>query len=96
MGVDYYPCDGCGGSYADCSEYIFGCDCGESYCSKECGDRQTDPENEDYYTCIMCRKEELRDYKLIAFLLSKLQLTRQAAVKLYYEEEDGKQGNVSD
>lgn len=96
MGVDYYPCAGCGESYADCSDHLFWCECGEGYCSAECGGRQECPENEDYYTCIMCRKEELPDGNLIAFLLGKLQLTRQAAVKLYYEEDDGKQGNISD
>jgi hypothetical protein len=41
MGVDYYTCDGCSDTFADCSRYRTDCGedfggCGRVYCSPEC------------------------------------------------------------
>lgn len=37
MGVDYLQCNGCQTGYRDDSDYACYCDCGNSFCSKECG-----------------------------------------------------------
>lgn len=37
MGVDYLQCSGCDRGYRDDSEYCATCDCGSSFCHKECG-----------------------------------------------------------
>jgi len=49
MGVDYLQCDGCQTGYRDDSDYACYCDCGNSFCSKECGklDNYLDPATQE-------------------------------------------------
>lgn len=37
MGVDYLQCDSCQRGYRDDSDYACYCDCGNSFCHKDCG-----------------------------------------------------------
>jgi hypothetical protein len=46
MGVDYYPCDGCGGSWCDCGDFVICSNCETTYCD-DCMDDQI----EKYGTC---------------------------------------------
>jgi hypothetical protein len=37
MGVDYYQCASCNFGFRDDSDYCAYCECGNHFCSKECG-----------------------------------------------------------
>lgn len=111
MGVDYYTCANCSHNFPDCGDY-FNCDCGELFCSTECGERESQEieshtleeleEDEDYAnevnTCMICRGEMVPDHIMMEFLLQKLNLTAEEAVELYNKEnqDDGKQRDISD
>lgn len=98
MGIDYYSCDYCGKSFPDCCNYEY-CNCGKHWCSEHCAElaglevnrelEECDDFSEEmngYKTCQYCRKEDVEDYNLVDFLLNKLEITREEAVKEYYSE----------
>jgi hypothetical protein len=55
MGVTYYICIGCDTGYRDDSDHACYCECGNNFCSKECGKldnyldpaRQAEPDEDD-------------------------------------------------
>ena len=91
MGVDYYTCATCSHNFPDCG-YYFGCTCGETFCSKECGGKQTLPppneekDWEELTTCVLCRKESITDRDMVRFLLKKAGLTYDQAVVMFKED----------
>ena len=44
MGVDYLQCDGCSSGFRDDDDYSVYCDCGSTFCTKNCG------KLDNYYT----------------------------------------------
>jgi len=93
MGIDFYACDNCGETFPDCGDY-FRCDCGDKFCSTECGDSKvvepasSDDEDDDSYreevtTCMHCRLESATSYDLLLFILAKFNMTYDQAMDLY-------------
>lgn len=85
MGVDYYTCEVCQETYADCGP-VFTCyswnkenrkaaGCERMFCSAECGQPQGEGAS---LSCVGCRNEITNDRTLLAFLLAKFGLTREA------------------
>lgn len=97
MGVDYYACQNCGRTFPDCGNYFSCYTCDSRYCSDECGGKEYVPEDpgeeeeeekdwEVATTCILCRRETIRDSDLVSFLCQKLNLTYDQAADLYRKE----------
>lgn len=99
MGVNYYTCSGCDIGYRDDSEYCAYCDCGNGFCSAECGGLKNygewkdkieshaiDPEVD--ITCKICRKEAANDYVLLQTLLKHFCLTKEDALDIYKNQKD--------
>ena len=84
MGVDFFPCDGCGESICDCGSYTR-CGCGRRWCDDDCAVK-TDHYDSETDTCKFCRDEDVEDYILQPFLLKKLGWTREEAVAKFLEE----------
>ena len=94
MGVDYYTCAACDETFADCSYYFTCSECETMFCSDKCGGKQivkTDPDGKRYNddtSCVMCRKEDAKPYKLLSFILAHFNMTYDQAMDLY--RKDGK------
>jgi len=100
MGVDFYACANCGRTFPDCGYYFSCYTCNHHFCSNDCGGREVeqdpnDPDGtkgyEEITTCILCRKEDATDYQLLKFLLNHFKITREQAMELY---RNGEQGNL--
>lgn len=55
MSVDYYVCNNCGETFADCSEYISCDECGTRWCCDECAE-------EDGFIAEHCKKYDVYGY----------------------------------
>lgn len=91
MGVDWYSCNHCGGSFPDCGDFKM-CECGYRWCSYECAEADgykhkywTDENGEDWeeQSCQYCRKEEFEDSALLEHALELLNLTRSELMEKY-------------
>lgn len=94
MGVDYLQCASCSFGFRDDSDYCAYCECGNSFCSVNCGDlsnygeyndeRQTHriDDNVDI-TCVICRNESFTDYTLLEAVLKHFNITREQAIKIW-------------
>ena len=97
MGVNFFPCDHCGQSICDCGPYVR-CDdgCCRRWCDRTCakadGFRRDDGGDDDCErSCNFCRGEDVEAKPLLECLLEHFKLSRQEAVRLYFEylkEED--------
>jgi len=97
MGVDFYACENCGETYADCGDY-FSCDCGCNFCSTECGKYESrepteeEREENDYdeyeeiKSCIFCRYEAVTDRQVLLFLCKKYGILEEDANKECIED----------
>lgn len=90
MSVDFYPCAECEECFADCGDF-FRCDCGEHFCSTECGGYHSEEiEKEDgmteVITCKMCRKESATSNQLLQFLMDKYSLTYDQVWEMYTKQ----------
>lgn len=87
MGVDWYACAGCNETYPDCSYYFTCSDCERGYCSDGCGGREVTKEADQKYkeetSCIFCRGDVVDDAEMVAFLLGRLDMTRDEAIALW-------------
>lgn len=94
MGVDYYQCTGCSRGFRDDSEYCVFCECGNCYCSEECGkldnykewNEETDSHRVDLekdVTCTVCRNENYTDYTLLEAVCKHFNITRNQAVDIW-------------
>jgi putative heme degradation protein len=97
MGVDYYQCANCNRGFRDDSEYCAYCECGNCFCSKECGKLENYgdwSEEDDTHridleadiTCVICRHEAYTDYTLLESLLKHFNITREQAVNIWRAE----------
>lgn len=100
MGVDFFPCDGCGDSICDCGDYVRcegdGGDCCQRWCSVECArenggyrtgyEPEVNEESEEcgVPSCKYCRDEDVDDSSLLNFVLKTYKLTRKKALKMYF------------
>lgn len=81
MSVDWYNCASCGQSFNDCG-YFFGCDCGEMFCSAECGDKKGEcGDGDNPTTCNICRGEVVTEEQLMEYLIKESGITRAAHIK---------------
>lgn len=91
MGIVFYTCSNekCKRNFPDCIDF-FSCDCGFSFCSKECGEKQVsyDEDDEEIKTCILCREEQIQDGTLLSFLISYYNITYEKAIELYKEHNE--------
>lgn len=90
MGVDFYACDNCGETFCDAGDY-FRCDCGDKFCSTECGGSETTDaddtiDDEEVISCIHCRRESATASDLLYFMLKKYNLTYEEALEMYKKE----------
>lgn len=76
MSVEYFVCDNCEDSCADCSWYAISCECGGRFCSSKCAEQIDE-------TCKLCRLEIVRDNDLLAFVLKRADITVEQAITLY-------------
>jgi hypothetical protein len=89
MGVDYYTCQNCGQTYADCSYYFTCTNCESGFCSDKCGGRKVEKASasgkywDDETSCVLCREEVIPDSDMVNFLLNRLGMTRTQAEELY-------------
>lgn len=99
MGVDFFPCDGCGESICDCGSYIKCRKCEHRWCELSCaikngGYKDEDDEDDEYdeyeQSCKFCRQEEAEDSDLLNFLIKKYKLNRKTVVQLYFESKNKK------
>lgn len=77
MSLEYYDCDNCGATFSAISWNAFWCECGGSFCSEKCAQKQGDG------SCRLCRLEVVRDEDLLSFLFKHYNITREQAVELY-------------
>ncbi len=94
MGVDYFTCAICGYNFPDCGEFV-SCDCGEHFCSWDCGrtdytiyNEKGEPTEEDgdKCTCVICRKEDANNDILFEALLKHFNLTREQALEIWEKQ----------
>lgn len=87
MGVEFFPCHYCSESICDCGEYV-SCDCRRKWCTLDCAVEEGfyyDEEDQDTAKCNFCQKRDVEDSELVKFLLEKLEVSRDEAVKEYYD-----------
>lgn len=90
MGIDFFSCDSCGETLADCGEYDRCEFCKRRFCppyrnNEGCGKLQFVDENEDERNCFFCRREEISNDQLVEALRMHLGLTREGAKQLYLD-----------
>lgn len=99
MGVDFYECDVCEQSFADCNKYASCGDCGGNlceFCAKRYGvmfamanlNDLTDEEKGEVgeCECPFCSGKILTDNILLNFALSLLKLTKEELGEKYLEQ----------
>ena len=72
MSIDYVVCKNCGEAFPDCGDFEY-CECGETWCSSECADKDgvTSDADGQVTSCSYCRKEKFDDGKILKYILSK-------------------------
>lgn len=89
MGVEFFPCDGCGETICDCGSYERCNDeCGRRWCDMKCakadGFINEDEDGElDGGSCKFCRNEDVEDSPLLYFILKHFSLTKEKAKAMY-------------
>lgn len=89
MGVDFYICHACKGTFPDCGEYVCCEGCGIHWCSDGCAYDEgyahatviEDDIEVDYSSCYFCRRERVEDEELLEWLLVRVGMTRKQAEK---------------
>lgn len=99
MGVDYYACNYCQGTFPDCGSYT-GCHCGKHWCDDACAESEGFREEENGFTpkgshyeqetsCNYCRDEDFPDDSLLDLALTKLNMSRQDLIIEYKKSREG-------
>ena len=87
MGVDYYDCEYCGESVADCSDGFCSCeDCGRKFCSDECVGVERDEDLGYHTSCRFCSGKDATESQLLKFALVKLNLTEAELKEMYLKD----------
>lgn len=94
MGVDYYQCANCNFGFRDDSDYCAWCECGNCFCSVECGKLSNYGEYNELHeghriddnldiTCVICRNETYTEQTLLAAVLEHFNITREQAINIW-------------
>lgn len=62
------------------------CVCGQTWCSSDCAEEEG--WNSTTRTCAFCRRENVEDAELLAYILREINMTREEAVQEMLEQEE--------
>lgn len=95
MGVDFWICQRCRGTFPDCGDYERCEQCERHWCSSYCADEDGLEKSEDcdewgiYETsCSYCRNEAVEDSDLLEYALVLFDITREELEQRYFDAQD--------